>query len=269
MTRQWLRASRLILQDDDGDLNLSDLHLSFKITKGGQETPNTCSITVYNVSESTYARTRKEYTRVILQAGYTEALSTLFEGNITEAKQTPSGATDTLLVLQAADGDQAYNHAAVNHTLAAGASEEQATGVLGRSLVDQGSQAPAPGRSQGGARTLRGQALYAPSRLSLRVLARDQEASWSMQNGALQNVGDEGNLPGTAIILSPTTGLLGSPRPSDEGYSLSCLLNPAFRVDGIIELPEIGQCRLLSVEHSGDTRGNDWSSALVCLPLSA
>ena len=48
-----------------------------------QETPNSASIKVYNLSEATAGRICKEFTRVILQAGYQGNCSVIFDGNIT------------------------------------------------------------------------------------------------------------------------------------------------------------------------------------------
>ena len=83
--RQWLRrCSLLVGPKEGGALELGDLRVAFTVKVSEQETPNSASIRVYNLSEATAGRIRKEFTRVILQAGYQGNCSVIFDGNITK-----------------------------------------------------------------------------------------------------------------------------------------------------------------------------------------
>ena len=83
--RQWLRrCSLLVGPKEGGALELGELRVAFTVKVSEQETPNSASIKVYNLSEATAGRIRKEFTRVILQAGYQGNCSVIFDGNITK-----------------------------------------------------------------------------------------------------------------------------------------------------------------------------------------
>ena len=131
--RQWLRrCSLLVGPKEGGALELGELRVAFTVKVSEQETPNSASIRVYNLSEATAGRIRKEFTRVILQAGYQGNCSVIFDGNITKVALGQEGGPgagknggegeglDTCLEISAGDGDRAYNYALVNTSLAAG-----------------------------------------------------------------------------------------------------------------------------------------------------
>lgn len=128
----------------------------------------------------------------------------------------------------------------------------------------------------------------------LRQSAEASDTSWSIQDGKLQFVPMSGVLPNQAVVLNSKTGLVGQPEQTNDGIKARCLLNPMLKIGGKVQIDEKdvaqaklpdtakdaqanqpadiaadGFYRLLVVEHSGDTRGNDWYSDLVCLDIDA
>ena len=93
-----------------------ELSFSFEIKRNDASSPNTATIKVMNASAETASMVQKEFTRVVLQAGYEGNYGVIFHGNLVRAKWGKSGGVDTVLNLTAADGDQAYNFAVVNTT---------------------------------------------------------------------------------------------------------------------------------------------------------
>lgn len=117
--RQWLRKCSLLVGKGRDGLELGDLRIVFKTTKGDVETPNSAEINVYNLSEATSSKIRKEFTRVVLQAGYQDNCAVIFDGTIRQVRHFRENGTDVCTSILAADGDAAYNYAVVNTTLAA------------------------------------------------------------------------------------------------------------------------------------------------------
>lgn len=85
-TEQWIRKASLIVGTEDA-LDLSDLRFIFRIKRGDTQTPNTLHVRVYNVAEQTALRTMKEFTRVVLQAGYEGNYGIVFDGTIIQVRQ--------------------------------------------------------------------------------------------------------------------------------------------------------------------------------------
>jgi hypothetical protein len=107
---------------------------------------------------------------------------------------------------------------------------------------------------------------------ALDSLARTLGLGWSIQGGQLQFTRGREPVPGYAPVISPTTGLVGSPEhgaPDKKGgpplLKLKCLLLHSI-VPGasvVVKSANVnGTFRVESVEHSGDSHGGDWYSSL-------
>ena len=294
MNRQYLRVCDLIVSDKSGvGLNLSGLHIVFKVKKTDAQTPNTAEIRVYNVAETTVAQIRKEFKRVLLQAGYEGNPGVIFDGNIKQVRFGREGGVNTYIDIAAGDGDSAYNFAVVNSTLAAGARQSDQIKAASAPMAGRGVGQGHIGDT-GGHALPRGKAMYGMSRDYLRQSAQAAGATWSIQDGKLQFIPTTGILPGQAVVLNSKTGLVGQPEQTNDGIKARCLLNPMLKIGGKVQINEQdvaqaklpdaapgapankpaaiasdGFYRLLVVEHTGDTRGNDWYSDLICLDVDA
>lgn len=286
---QWLRICSLVVADKSGKgVDLGELRVTFSTKKGDTETPNSAEIRVYNLSEATVSKMRREFTRVVLQAGYQSNYGIIFDGNIRGTRTGRENGTDTWLEIIAADADRAYNFATVNTTLAAGSTPADRVKVCQDSFAAKGAGAGhVP--DLGGAKLPRGKVMYGMARKHMRDAADTTDCGWSFQDGKMQMVKNAGYLPGEAVVLTHETGLVGTPEQTNEGIKVRCLLNPKLRVGGRIKLdnksiqqaktdlkmgaqrpPKMdsdGFYRILKVEFSGDTRGNDWYADMICIGL--
>ena len=293
-SQQYIRRCNLIVADAKGNgLDLSNLRIVFKIKKSDAQTPNTAEIRVYNLAKETASKIRKEFSTVLLQAGYDSNYGTIFAGNIKQVKLGRENGTDSYIDIAAGDGDDAYNFAVVNSTLSAGATQQDqinsAAGSMSVKAVKQGSITGVESN-----KLPRGKVMYGMARDYLRQSASATETSWSIQDGKIQFVKLTGLLPSQAVLLNSKSGLIGTPEQTNDGITVKCLLNPQLKIAGRVkidqeniaeaQLPDTskkdtvnkpvaieddGFYRLLTVEHSGDTRGNEWYSNLVCLGIDA
>lgn len=292
ITDQWLRKCSLIVAPDQGGLglDLSPLRVRFAVRRADIQTPNTMEARIWNVSEETVARVKKEFQRVVLQAGYEYGnFGTIFDGTIKLVRFGRESATDTYMDILAADGDVAYNFSVTNTTLAAGSSHQDRLAALQKSMEEYNVKAGyLP--EVAGQQLPRGKVMFGMTRDFLRDAADTLNCSWSIQDGRLQLVPLTAYLPTEAVVLSAKTGMIGMPEQTVDGIKTKCLLNPRLRIGGKVQIdnksvqqmridmaytainfqPKIaddGFYRLLVVEHYGDTRGNDWYSDLICLAL--
>lgn len=289
-SRQWIRACSLVVADDSGNgLDLANLRITFSTHKGDNETPNGAEFKIYNLAENTLSRIRREFTRIVLQAGYQGNIGVIFDGNIESTRAGSDNGVDTWLEITAADADRAYNFSTVNKTLAAGSTPKERIDVCQQAFAGKGAGKIGylPEFVQ---QTLpRGKVMYGMARKFMRDEAISNNCSWNFQNGALQMVPEKSYLPGEAVVLTFETGLIGTPEQTNDGIEVQCLLNPNLRVGGRIKLdnksileakkdskdnsktpPALdadGFYRILSVEYTGDTRGTDWYAKLVCVGI--
>lgn len=295
MTQQYIRKASLIVGNEKGEgLDLSRFRIRFETRQWDTQTPNTCSIRVYNLSDETANQIQKEFTKVELKAGYEGNFGTIFVGTVKQFRRGRESPVDTYLDLFLGDGDVAYNWGYVNISLAAGSTSRDVLLAVMRVLEQHGiTMGYVPEFPE--IRMPRGRVFSGMCRDVLRTLADTVGMTWSIQSGRLQFVPKQGYIPGDAVVLTSNTGLIGMPEQTQDGIYARCLLNPNLRVSGqvqinnssvqqaqislaygadprnfqIADVSKDGFYRLLVVEHIGDTRGQDWYSNLVCVALDS
>jgi hypothetical protein len=295
--QQWIRKFSLILGSGSDALDVSLLRCTFTIKKTSAQTPNEAEIKVYNLSSGTAAQIQREFTRVILQAGYESNYAVIFDGTTKQIKTGRENGTDTYLQIMASDGDAAYNFAVVNTTLAAGSSSSDHINAAGGAMGAHGVTTGHIG-DVGGQKLTRGKVMFGSSKDYLRQSAQNSDADWSIQDGKLQIVPIRGLLPTQAVVLTSKTGLIGSPEQTNDGIQAKTLLNPMLKIGGkviidnkSVEMATIsenkssksgdkkqpadkpatiaadGAYKIIKIEYNGDTRGTDWYCDIVCIDI--
>ncbi|WP_455154514.1 phage protein [Cupriavidus campinensis] len=293
-TAQYGRKASLIIGQNDGPaLDLSELRFRFDVRRGDLQTPNSARVRVYNVSENTAQRIEREFTRVVLQAGYQGNYGIIFDGTLVQVRRGRESQTDTYLDLTVADGDRAYNFAVVNQTLAAGSTLSDHIGVCTKEMehygVGSGYVTPVVGKP-----LPRGKVMFGMARDFLRIAAKTHAMVWSIQDGKLQMVSETSYAPGEIPKITAETGMVGMPEQTQNGITIKMLLNPSIKIGRLIEIDNasvqryeyglgIGQQAqndfiaqrnvlqndgfyyVMVAEHNGDTRGNDFYTEAICL----
>lgn len=293
-TKQYGRkVSILVGQSSGAATELSDLRCVFKISRGDLQTPNSARVRVYNVSETTKQRIEKEFTRLVLQGGYEGNFGIIFDGTIKQVRRGRESQTDTYLDITAADGDSAYNFAVVNTTLAAGSTASDHVAAACTAMnpygVTQGYTLELPTNP-----LPRGKVMFGMARDFMRWTARTQQAVWSIQDGKTIMVPETSYMPGEIPVVTAETGMVGLPEQTQNGITIKMLLNPSVKIGRLInidnasvqryeyslnvgqqaqneriqqqaKLQEDGFYYVMIAEHSGDTRGNEYYTEVICL----
>src|SRR5699024_8044047 len=227
------KCSLVVGGNDDG-LELGELRITFRTTKGDIETPNSADITVYNLSEQTASKICREFTRVIRQAGYQDNCAVIFAGTIRQVPRWRENATDICTATPAADGALAYNYAVVNTSLASGSTAADHVRTCQAAFSGKGTVAGYTPDISGPALP-RGKVMYGMARKYMRDTTKQTDTTWSIQDGKMQIIPVKGYLPGEAVVLTAETGLVGTPEQTDQGIKIRCLLNPRLRIGGRIK----------------------------------
>lgn len=291
-SQQYLRTCQLFVSGNNLDgLDLSALRIKFSVKRSDTMTPNVADIRVYNLEEETALRIRKEFTKVLLQAGYEGNYGVIFQGNIKQVILGRESATDTFIDIIAGDGDRAYNFAVVNTTIRKGATAADQVSAAVGAMSEKGVTAGHLGEMPTTALP-RGKAMYGNARSYLRDVGQTTQSSWSIQDEKVTFVKKKAYLPGERVVLTSKTGMIGTPQQTNEGVNVKCLLNPMLKIASRIQIDNASIARfkinlsvpnsaanipapltadgvyyVLVVEHTGDTRGVEWYSSLVCLNI--
>lgn len=251
-----------------GDEQWTDLRVVFEINRNLTKHPDPAQITIYNLA----TKTRSGFYQgapVRLSAGYMDAAGLIYAGTLTGITPNRDG-PDYAVTLSCRDGDAAYR-ATTRRAYAVGAPMTLIVGDLVAAMglrVGSGAVAALAGLSSRGPLVHVG---YAQDKLS-QVLA-PHGLVWSMVDGEVSIVPSDGALQADAILLTPDTGLVGSPEPISDKVPpigavvrrvrVTSLLQPGF-VPGrrvVLESTEYaGTYRVDRLVHKGDTHGQDWYS---------
>lgn len=293
MTQLYNRRWSFIAGTDNGSgLDLSSLQIQFTVRQWELSTPSNAQIRIFNLSKVTAEKLAKEFTRVVIQAGYEGLFGTIFEGQVIQYRRGRTSPVDTYVDITAADGDPWHNFAVVNQTLAAGSKPEDQLRAL---ITASGTEGVTAGYTEPGKAPAlpRGKVLYGMVRDHMRDLGENTGCVWNIRNGKLNVYSRGAYLPNEAVVLTSDTGMIGLPTQTPDGIMVRCLLNPLLQAGGRIKLdnesiqraarnpayageasysliPKVdsdGTYIILAVDHHGDTRGNPWYSEVACQAL--
>ena len=299
-TAQYLRKATLLIGDDEEAIDLSSLRFRFTVNRGDVQTPNTADVRVYNLSQNTVQKIKKEFTRVLLQAGYDGTLGTIFDGTIKQIRKGRETPTETYIDITAADGDEAYNYSVAAISLAAGqTAPANAIEAIIRGMAIHGVNKGYVPENLPGSPAPRGEVFYGASRDIMRQLAASTDCAWSIQDGKVDVIPLTSYKPSSEIpLITAATGMVGMPEQTQSGIRVKVLLNPQIKVGQLVKidnrsilqmrhslnvgaegqqlsdalgnkLNDDGYYYVMVADHSGDTRGQQWYTDLICLAVDA
>lgn len=291
---QWIREYELTLGKGGGEgFKTSDLRIAFSIQKGDTESPNPAVIKIWNLSDNTLQQVKREFDRVILKAGYKDNPGLIFDGNIIGIRIIRENVVDKILEVTCGDGDKAYTTAHINKTLKAGAKPSDVLNEVQGSFAEYDVEEGYIAEFEDEQSLPRGKVMFGMARSYAREVAYTTDTSWSIQDGRLTVVEHDGYLPGEAVVLNSSTGLVGAPEQTNDGINVRCLLNPRIKINSRIkidnssiveaqasakksdkdkkpaELNSDGFYRVIQITYSGDTHGQDWYCDMVCVSIDA
>lgn len=303
MTKQYLRKVSIIVGDSaSGEgFDLSQFRCVFNVSQAVVQTPTTCDLKIYNISQDT-AKTLTGKS-LFIAAGYDEQFGQIFQGNIIQRIYGVENSVDSYLNIIAVDGILAYNSATINTVLPSGYVDKDIYNAILDSFGEFGivagekldfSLAPHP----------RGLTLYGDAKDILRQFADQTGSTWNISGGKLDMV-PIAHVPqdASAVEVNSLTGLIGNPQQTADGINLKVLLNPRIKggangtyihlnnavvvnlmkgstasattdfitirnPDGtqVTRFPSIAQdgfYKVFSASHTGDTRGNPWYTNII------
>lgn len=255
------------------------LTITFEIEKGhtaATNKPNTARFSVFNLNPDhrkaliaagtpSGKGTKAKGVRVRFEAGHEGAISQIFEGDL-RIIYTDHLAPDNILHLESGDGDHVIATARINRSWGPGTpvatvlkDVAEALGIGSGNLLSkiQGVALDGWGQVFTQGTVASGSAVKELTRLTKSV-----GISWSIQDGTLQLLGNGESLAGTAVLVSPETGMVGSPSIDHKGIlSVKMLLTPdIFPGRKLkVEASDIqGVFRVEKAKYAGDSSANDW-----------
>lgn len=250
------------------------LRVVFKVERDLDKTPNSVEVSIYNLRQETRSAVSQKKILTTLAAGYVGIFSQIFGGNLEFGSTSREGA-DWITKFESTDGAQQLRNSRINLSFKPGVEIKEALQRAAESLgVALGNVADkaAAGNLRGALQEFgNGLVLSGPGVREFDKLVRLTGRQWSIQDGEIQIL-DPGEVidPGQAIVLGPTTGLIGSPQPGEDGVvNARSLLIPSLIPGRLVNLQSQliqGFHRIERTVFSGDTRGEPWYADIEVSP---
>ena len=273
-----------------GTFASTDIDLAFKVSRSTAARPGTCEVTIYGLTEAhrqeilrmprrrafgSAAGERSAGTVVELSAGYEEERPVIFRGDLRRVMQKREH-PEWMVELTAGDGEFAIRNARVRRAFSADTSLSDViralAGAMGVGAGNVDDVASAAQLGNVGGLFVGGHVAHGQAADHLTRLCRSAGMEWSIQGGVLQLLPRGQALQRTAILLSPDTGLVGSPEKNGRHKAkANCLLIPGLAPGCLVELRSSvlsGTYRCGQVDLAGDTRGNEWGGSLDLTSLA-
>ena len=259
-----------------GAVQIDGLRIAFKIAQSDKPEPNSSEITIHNLSEDTRGQIQNRELTVVLEAGYGDDIAQIFYGDIRkDGISTKRSGTDWVTTIKSLDGGEAYANARIQESFAAGTKLvpvlkklARRTGVGLGNAIKKLSSGDASGALT---EFFDGVTLSGRSSKEMDRILRSAGYDYSVQDGQLQvtSIGDATDQ--TAVLLSASTGLIGSPEPGAKGLTkFKSLLQPTIRPRRKVRLETeqlSGFYVVRRVMHTGDTFGEPWYSEIEATQL--
>ena len=293
--------------DNVSAIDLSQFRVRFVIDQAVTGKPCSAEITIYNVSKSTvdsipYPTNQEVQDKkiiVILEAGYQENNGVIFRGELYWKSVGRESETDTFMRLVAATGDTALQYSVVNASLKKGSTQKDFFELVSKQLVENGLEVSKAPQQLMMTRLPRGKTVFRMSKDALDMIASTNSINWGVGTQGLvcvskKPVQDDNQ---EVVVLNANSGLIGRPRLTPSGVEIQCLLNPKIDIGTIIQinnksiqrnsyqtnygafvenLPTTdayvdadGLYQVIARQHTGDNRGNEWYTTVMCIGLDA
>ncbi len=228
---------------------------SVKTYKGSK--PNECTHTIHNLSDPTIAQLEAPGQVLQIKAG-TTFVGELFKGSITSrGVVTKNDTPNRTTTITAKDGRRVYRDTKVSRAYPPKtpiATVVQDLLALTGLPVGTGSVYP-PGTFPGG---WAHQGLW---RLALAEILLPLGYYYTIQGGVIYVLLESSTAPGNVPLLTPDTGLIGSPTRTKKGCNVASVLNSGIIAGRGIQVQSKffnGLYRSVVVEHKYDTDGLIW-----------
>lgn len=272
MAQLWNRKAIVTMGPKGGQgVRIEGLRVAFDITKTNKKSANNAKVMIYNLNESNKSLLKtKENLSLTLEVGYgLNNVDLLFTGDIVRSSTQRSGA-DFISTIEVDDGDEALTTATLDKSYVAGTNEKTIIEDALQAMKDTGQVII------GSIATLKdsiAQNGFTASGLASDIvngLAKKQDHDFSVQDNETQLLKADKDTGEEAIVLTPSTGLIGSPRigligkeaTKTDGIEFKALIQTTRfkpgRVAQIKSREVDGFFKILKSKFTGDTHAPAW-----------
>ena len=271
----WIRAYQLSAgQVGEIGFGTNELHIQFSVEKSDVASPNTAKISIWNLNPAHKAALEEKDCIVTLNAGYRGNTPMVLTGTVTNVVTEDDGA-DQKTTIDVLDGRKELRDSYVTLGYLQSTDSklilQDAAGQMGLPITFS------PGASF---KPLESYSYVGLAKNVLDKVCASNNLTWTIQNGVIQVTKPNEPISTVAHLISPQTGLIGSPKKltqseknsgsaeenssknkAQAGWEIRYFLNAAIWVNDLVQLQSkaaSGIFRVKSVKMQGDNMAGDW-----------
>lgn len=271
----WIRAYQLSAgQVGEIGFGTNELHIQFSVEKSDVASPNTEKISIWNLNPAHKAALEEKDCIVTLNAGYRGNTPMVLTGTVTNVVTEDDGA-DQKTTIDVLDGRKELRDSYVTLGYLQSTDSklilQDAAGQMGLPITFS------PGASF---KPLESYSYVGLAKNVLDKVCASNNLTWTIQNGVIQVTKPNEPISTVAHLISPQTGLIGSPKKltqseknsgsaeenssknkAQAGWEIRYFLNAAIGVNDLVQLQSkaaSGIFRVKSVKMQGDNMAGDW-----------
>lgn len=271
----WIRAYQLSAgQVGEIGFGTNELHIQFSVEKSDVASPNTAKISIWNLNPAHKAALEEKDCIVTLNAGYRGNTPMVLTGTVTNVVTENDGA-DQKTTIDVLDGRKELRDSYVTLGYLQSTDSklilQDAAGQMGLPITFS------PGASF---KPLESYSYVGLAKNVLDKVCASNNLTWTIQNGVIQVTKPNEPISTVAHLISPQTGLIGSPKKltqseknsgsaeenssknkAQAGWEIRYFLNAAIGVNDLVQLQSkaaSGIFRVKSVKMQGDNMAGDW-----------
>lgn len=251
-----------------------DIRITFNGEKSNSIYANKCEVDLYNINQDTVKQITDDNNVLILSCGYSEnkGLQVLFSGDITRVipiYEPP----DIITRIECFNGLKKLQQNRIALGYAPGVSVDTIVKQFVRALELPLAESYTPITET----FSNGFNYIGEVRKGLTIVLKKVDKEWSIQDGAVQIMDDDGVTKREIIVISPDSGLIGIPENLDEKagrlsrvtrkrkkkYRITSLLRPELKINDRIQIVSNtveGLYKIRRHEYEGDNFGDEWTS---------
>lgn len=280
MTLQFRRDYTLTIENDEEKIVIRNLRVRFELTKTLLGYPNRGKIEIYNLSRENQARISKKYSKVTFVGGYEDNTKQVFQAQLINFYKSNIPPSRTFILILGS-GQLSWQDSVFSRTYREGV----APATIIKEVVDS-FEGVIPGNIEtdpSWSPKLSGLTLTGSSKRLMDQLAKDYNFDWAETDGQIDVIPRGVALTDRPVhLITPFTGLIGSPVLTELGADFRTLLNPEMLPGRKLELrsefAELAQSDLefrqvetnadgvykcMEIRMIGDTHERDWYNDII------
>lgn len=264
----WNRQAMITFGPKTGDrIRITGLRIAFEIEKTSSSFANSARIVIYNLSPDHWTILEStEPLVVILEAGYENGIDEIYHGDIEKSVYVKQG-TDMIATIEGKSGQQSMMESRLDKSYEEGINVKTIIEDTAKAVKDAGGvviKAAKDFLKSGEISDVIAQTGLAVSGIGKDILDRFMPRlglEWSIQDNELQIIPWGGHTTEEVVLLTPKTGLIGSPIKREEGIEFTSLLQGRIKPGRLVRIQSErinGDFRVRKAKLTGDTHEQPW-----------